>query len=263
MIKTKNVSYIYEDGTQALKNVNIDLNKGRIIGLMGENGAGKSTLFNVVMGIFKPQKGELIFNESEVSYSKSDIRKYRRNLGMVFQDPDKQIFHTSVYEDVAFVLHNLGLEKELIIEKTNKAMETCGITDLKSKPIHFLSYGQKKRVALAGAIVNECKVLLLDEPTAGLDPSMVKKIKKILLRLSENTIIFISSHDIDFMYDICDYAYVLKKGSIIYEGDKEDVFSKEELLTSTDLELPWKVKIQKYLDEHEVITRDDFDLNFK
>lgn len=263
MIKLENISYIYEDGTQALSDVNIDLSKGKIIGLTGENGAGKSTLFNIIMGLFKPKTGRVLFDDKEIGYSKSDIRKYRKNIGMVFQDPDKQIFHTSVYEDVAFILHNLKMEKEVIIEKTDKALEVCKISDLKDKPIHFLSYGQKKRVALAGAIVNECKVLLLDEPTAGLDPNMVEEIKKILHNLSKDTIIFISSHDMDFMYDICDYAYLLKKGAVIHQGSKDDVFFKEDLLKSTDLGIPWKVIMKKYLNENGSITREKFENEFK
>ena len=133
---------------------------------------------------------------------------------MVFQDPEKQLFYSRVFDDVAFALRNLDYSEEDVRIRANMALEKVNALDLKDKPTHFLSYGQKKRVAIAGSLVLDSKVLLMDEPTSGLDPHMTKEMIHIIKDLSKEKRLILSSHDMDFIYEVCDYIYVLSKGKI-------------------------------------------------
>lgn len=246
MLKTKNLEYIYEDGTEALKNINIDLNQGNKIAIIGSNGAGKSTLFLNLMGILKPKKGKVFFKDEELKYKKKFLHNFRQKVGIVFQDPDKQIFYSNVYDDAAFGLRNLGIDEEQIKERVDTALKKAGAYEFKDKPVHFLSHGQKKRVAMAGVLAMDSDVILFDEPTAGLDPVMTECVKDILNNLSnEGKKIVISSHNMDLIYETCDYAYVLNHGEIIGEGKIEEIFVKEELLKKAGLNEPWLVKVHK------------------
>ncbi|WP_373899740.1 energy-coupling factor ABC transporter ATP-binding protein [Haloimpatiens sp. FM7315] len=246
MLKTEKLKYVYEDGTVALDNINIDLGKGERIGIIGSNGSGKSTLFLNIMGILKPKKGAVIFNNAPIKYNKKYLRKFRESVGIVFQDPDKQIFYSNVYDDVAFALRNLGYDEDKIKERVENALKKTGAYAFKDKPVHFLSYGQKKRVAISGVLAMNSDIILFDEPTAGLDPVMTEAVRDIIYKLSsENKKIIMSSHNMDSIYEICDYVYVLDKGRIIGEGAVEEVFVKDQLLQKAGLNEPWLVKIHK------------------
>lgn len=246
MIKVDSLDYEYEDGTKALKNVNIDLAKGNVIGIIGANGSGKSTLFLNILGILRPTKGVVKYNNIPIKYDKKSLRNYRKDVTMVFQDPDKQLFFSRVYDDVAFALRNLSVPEEEIKVKVEASLDKVKALELMDKPTHFLSYGQKKRVAIGGALVMDSKVLLLDEPTSGLDPSMSKEIKSIIKELSNEKKLMVSSHDMDFIYEICDYIYIFSNGEIIGEGLPQELFLKENLLEVSGLDKPWLVKIHEY-----------------
>lgn len=247
MIKVNSLEYCYEDGTKALKNINLNLEKGNIIGVIGANGSGKSTLFLNIMGILKPTKGYVEYNGNRLRYDKKSLREYRKEVNIVFQDSEKQLFYSKVYDDVAFILRNLNCSEEEISTRVEKALERVKATDLKDKPTHFLSFGQKKRIAIAGILVMDSKVLFLDEPTSGLDPYMTKEIKNIIKDLSKEKRIVVSSHDMDFIYEICDYIYVLGKGEILGEGAPEKIFLESELMEKAMLEKPHLVKIHEGL----------------
>jgi cobalt/nickel transport system ATP-binding protein len=247
MIKISSLEYIYEDGTVALKDINLNLDKGKVISVIGANGSGKSTLFLNILGILKPKKGTIKFEDKEIKYDKKSLRKYRKSVTMVFQDPDKQLFFSRVYDDMAFALRNLGYEEGEIKTRVEISLKKVKALDLKDKPTHFLSYGQKKRIAIGAALVMDSKVLLLDEPTSGLDPVMSNEIKSIVKDLSDEKKLVVSSHDMDFIYEISDYVYILAKGEIIGEGPPMEVFQRTDLLKRADLEKPWLVKIHQYL----------------
>lgn len=247
MINIRDLSYEYEDGTKALQDININMDKGKIIGIIGANGSGKSTLFLNIMGILKATKGFIEYDSRPIRYTKNYLREYRKNVNIVFQNPDQQIFYSNVYDDIAFSLRNIGIDEKTVEKKVYSALEQVGCLDLIDKPIHFLSYGQKKRIAIAGVLVMDSKVLLLDEPTSGLDPYMTKEIKEIVLSISKDKNILISSHDMDLIYEICDYIYVLNKGTIICEGKPEEVFLNGELLEEAYLVKPWLVRIHENL----------------
>lgn len=148
MLRIEDVTYIYEDGTVALKDVNVNFKKGKKIGVVGSNGSGKSTLFMIFLGLLKPTKGRVIFKEKELKYDKSTLVELRKIAGLVFQDPDKQIFFSSVFDDVAFALRNLKFDEKVVRERVNAAMDKTGIMELQNKPVHFLSYGRKRTYQL-------------------------------------------------------------------------------------------------------------------
>lgn len=247
MIKIDNLEYSYEDGTKALANINFDLAKGNTIGLIGANGSGKSTLFLNILGILKPTKGLISFKDEKLRYDKKFLRDYRKQVTMVFQDPEKQLFYSRVYDDVAFVLRNLDYDEDQIKIKVDKALSVVNALDLKEKPTHFLSYGQKKRVAIAGSLVLDSQVLLLDEPTSGLDPNMTRDMIALIKDLKEDKKLIVSSHNMDFIYEVCDYIYVLSKGQIIGEGKANEIFLQADLIEKALLDKPWLVKIHEKL----------------
>lgn len=246
MLKTKDLFYKYSDNTMALKDINIDLSMGNKIALIGGNGAGKSTLLLTLMGILKPTQGGIYYSGEAIEYSKNYKYKYRQRVSLVFQDPDKQIFYSNVYDDVAFALRNIGLDEDIVRERVEDALIKTGAMKFKDKPVHYLSGGQKKRVAIAGVIALKSEVILLDEPTAGLDPEMTMGVIDIINDLSkEGKKVVISSHDMDLIFKLCDYAYLLKDGEIIGDGRVEEVFVKDDLIKSAGLTAPWLIKVHK------------------
>ncbi|WBW98444.1 energy-coupling factor ABC transporter ATP-binding protein [Oceanirhabdus sp. W0125-5] len=248
MINIEGLCYTYEDGTEALKNQSFDFSKGNIIAIIGANGAGKSTLFLNIMGIIKPTKGKIMFDGEELKYNKKALREYRKKIGIVFQDPDKQIFYSNVFDDVAFALRNIGVEESEINTRVNKALKEVDALEFKDKPVHFLSMGQKKRVAIAGTLAIDQDIILFDEPTAGLDPVMTEEIIKILFKLkAQGKKVIISSHNMDLIYRVSDYAYILSKGQIIREGKTEDAFLDGDALRKSGLNEPWLVKMHRNL----------------
>lgn len=247
MIKIDSLEYKYEDGTRALSEINFDLDKGSTIGLIGANGSGKSTLFLNILGILQPSAGSIYFKNKKIKYDKKSLREYRKSVTMVFQDPEKQLFYSKVYDDVAFALRNLDYSEDEIKIRADKALAVVNAMDLLEKPTHFLSYGQKKRVAIAGSLVLDSEVLLLDEPTSGLDPNMTGEMVKLIKDLKRNKKLIVSSHDMDFIYEVCDYIYILAKGEIIGEGDPCEIFLQTDLIKEALLDKPWLVKIHEKL----------------
>ena len=246
MFKINNLTYQYDKKRKALDNISMDFDKGDIIGIIGSNGSGKSTLFNNLMGILKPTEGEILYKNNKLKYDKKSLYNLRKDVGIVFQDPEKQIFYSMVYDDLAFALRNIGLDRKNIKVRINKALEAVNGEDFIDRPVHSLSFGQKKRVAIASVIAMENNLILLDEPTAGLDPESTKAIVEIIKSMyNKGKKIIITSHDMNLIYDICDYVYVLNKGRLINEGNVEEVFISEEIIDKAGLELPWLVKIKK------------------
>ena len=201
------------------------------------------------MGILKPTEGEILYKNNKLKYDKKSLYNLRKDVGIVFQDPEKQIFYSMVYDDLAFALRNIGLDRKNIKVRINKALEAVNGEDFIDRPVHSLSFGQKKRVAIASVIAMENNLILLDEPTAGLDPESTKAIVEIIKSMyNKGKKIIITSHDMNLIYDICDYTYVLNKGKIIVEGKVEEVFINEEKIEEAGLELPWLVKLNKNMD---------------
>ncbi len=253
ILEVRDLRYTYGDGTLALKGISLEIPKGQTTAILGGNGAGKSTLFLTFNGILKPSSGQVLFNGKPLDYSHKGLRELRKSVGIVFQDPDNQLFSASVYQDISFGLVNMKLPEEEVRRKVDTAMERTGISHLKDKPTHCLSFGQKKRAAMAGVLAMEPEVLVLDEPTAGLDPMGVSEIMNFLKDIQKELgiSIVISTHDIDLVPLYCDYAYVMNDGKTILEGTPKEIFAEAEVLRRIHLRLPrigHLMEILKYKD---------------
>lgn len=259
MIETRHLRYRY-DNTQgwALDDVSFCAPKGKITGLIGPNGAGKSTLFLNLNGVLTPTEGQILLDGAPVSYTRSGIRDMRRRVGIVFQDPDDQLFSADVYRDISFGAVNLGLPKEEIRRRVEDAMARTGVSELRQRPTHALSYGQKKRVAIAGVLVMQPDVIVLDEPTAGLDPKGVSDIMKLLrdMRDQMGMTIIVATHDIDIVPLYCDYAYLLKHGKLLLDGTPDDIFARPDILRANNLRLPRIAHLMEILSREDGIAVD-------
>lgn len=246
IIEARDLVFIYPNGTSALNNLSLAIKKGQRIALLGANGAGKSTLLLHLNGILRPKKGSILFQGQAVDYRHRSLLALRKNVGIVFQEPDNQLFTANVLHDITFGPLNLGLTREMALAKSRKAMRETETVSLENKPTHFLSFGQKKRVAIAGVLAMEPQVIIFDEPTAGLDPKMALKIMDLLHQLSEQgKTLIISTHDVDLAYNWADYVYFIKEGRIAGEGMPQELFLRQDLLTACDLCCPWIIEIYR------------------
>jgi cobalt/nickel transport system ATP-binding protein len=248
VLETRNVSYTYGDGTDALRNVSITLEEGKKIALVGPNGAGKSTLMLMFNGILRPTSGDVLFRGQPLQYDSSSLREIRRKVGMVFQNSDDQIFAPTVYQDVAFGPANLGFPPEKTKRYVGYALQYVGLSGYERRPPHHLSGGEKKRVALAGILVMEPEVMILDEPTSNLDPASSEEIMDMLdeLNCGGKTII-ISTHDVELAYRWADEVILMEDGSVLRRGMGPEVFGDTELIKRARLKLPIVVDICKEL----------------
>ena len=252
-IEAKDLYYTYEDGTVALDRISLRAEQGKITGILGANGAGKSTLFLNLNGVLTPKEGTVTVNGQPAAYDRKGIREIRRQVGIVFQDPDDQLFSADVYRDISFGAVNLGLPEAEVRRRVEAAMERTGVSALRDKPTHALSFGQKKRVAIAGVLVMEPSVMILDEPTAGLDPQGVSDIMHLLTELRDGLgmTILIATHDMDIVPLYCDYAYLLSGGRVILEGAPEALFAQPEELRRHHLRLPRIAHLMEILREQD------------
>jgi|BioPla2DNA2_1021312.scaffolds.fasta_scaffold13036_5 cobalt/nickel transport system ATP-binding protein len=239
VIETKDVSYKYPDGTLALEKVNFQAPKGKIIALLGPNGAGKSTLFLHFNGILRPSSGTVLVNEKPLDYAKKSLMRVRQKVGIVFQNPDDQLFAPTVAEDVAFGPLNIGLEQDEVEKRVDESLKRVGMEGYGNKPPHHLSGGEKKRVAIAGILAMRPEIMVLDEPTSGLDPKGASQILRILYQLNkEGMSIVISTHDVDLVPLYASSVYIINEGQIIKEGTPQTVFNDEVTIRNANLRLP-------------------------
>jgi cobalt/nickel transport system ATP-binding protein len=258
MLSTQDVSYCYGDGTLALSNVSMTFITGKTTAVLGANGAGKSTLFKLLLGIDKPTSGQVFMDKEVLCYTKSGLERLRTRVGLVFQDPDDQLFSASVREDIAFGPLNLGLSQDRVLKRVDWAMKIMEIEDLSMKPTHHLSFGQKKRVAIAGILAMEPQVLILDEPTAGLDPKSVSELMNTLDKLQKQThiTVILATHDIDLVPLYADWVYILQDGQLISQGQPSAVFSQGKSLRRVGLRLPRIAHLMEILIEKDHIELD-------
>ena len=240
ILEAEHLTYGYDEKRHAIEDLSIAFEEGKTTAILGANGAGKSTLFLHLNGILQPEHGEVRFRGQPISYKKAGLRQLRSKVGIVFQNPDDQLFSASVYQDISFGAVNMGLPSEEVHRRVNVVMEQIGITYLKDHPTHSLSFGQKKRVAFAGIMVMQPEVIILDEPTAGLDPVGVSELMHLLQDVcrQQNTTIILSTHDIDVVPIYADVIDVMDQGHVIAHGTPEEIFAQPELLRSHHLRLP-------------------------
>jgi len=244
ILEAIDLDYSYPDGTNALRNINLQVEQGEKLTILGSNGAGKSTLFMQFNGLFRPLSGCIKYQGQSISYKNKALIELRKKVGIVFQDPDSQLFSSSVYQDISFGPLNLGLSEQEVEARVKQALINTETTDLVDKPTHLLSYGQKKRVSIAGVLAMEPQVIIFDEPTAGLDPRHAREFMHLLENLSaEGKTIIISTHDVDLAYSWSDRLAIMSSGEIIAHGKPGELFLRPELVEQADLALPWLLEM--------------------
>ena len=225
MIKVENVSFRYKDSDLVLNNLNFNVYEGEILAIVGKNGSGKSTIGKLMAGITKLRNGNIWIDDIDISKRKNQ-EEIRNKVGIVFQDPNDQLFAPTVKEDIAFGPMNLGLSYDEVEKRVEDALKMVGMENYEDKTPHHLSGGQQKRIAIAGIIAMKPELMILDEPTAGLDPDGVEKVLNIMNQLNEEGMtLIISSHDIDMISKYADKIFVLYNGEIIESGNKNKIFS--------------------------------------
>lgn len=258
IIETKNISYHYPDGTEALDGVKFKAEEGEIIALLGPNGAGKSTLFLHFNGILKPTNGDVIIDGDILTYDKKNLLKIRQKIGIVFQNPDDQLFAPTVEEDVAFGPLNMNLSKNEAKSRVKEALKRVDMEGFEKKPPHHLSGGEKKKIAIAGILAMRPKIMVLDEPTSGLDPKGASQIMRLLYKLNKQGItIIISTHDVDLVPLYAYKVYVISHGKLIKEGSPVEVFKDVETIRKANLRLPRIAHLMEILEKKDKISFGD------
>lgn len=246
IIEIKDLVYTYNPGTpfekKALDEISLEINEGEFIGLIGHTGSGKSTLVQHLNGLMKPTSGSIIVDGVDITEKKANLRETRQKVGLVFQYPEHQLFEETVFKDIAFGPKNLGLKDDEITNRVKSAMEIVGLDyeDLKDRSPFELSGGQKRRVAIAGVIAMKPKVLILDEPTAGLDPSGRDEILDEIKRLyeKEGITIILVSHSMEDVARLVNRILVMHKGKIAMDDTTREIFKKADELEEIGLGIP-------------------------
>lgn len=236
LLEVKNLSFAYEEQT-VLEDINLTVKRGEKIAVMGCNGAGKSTFFLNLNGVLKPDQGEIFLDGQRIE--KKGFQKLRRKVGFVFQDADSQIVASNVRSEISFGPMNLGLNREEVIKRVDRAIAYLDLEKLQERAPHYLSGGEKKRVSIADILAMESEILIFDEPMAALDPWNAQNVEEILNRLhQENKTLLIATHDVDFAWRFADRILVLTDGKLLADGKPCEVFRMEEVLRQAHLRRP-------------------------
>lgn len=220
----QNVTFTYPGTVTALKNLSVTFSRGQRTAVMGRNGSGKTSLFALLNGLQRPQSGEILFAGMPLRYDRGALLQLRQTVGMVFQDPEHQLFSASLYEDVSFGPMNLGLPEAEVRRRVASALELLNLTELLERPVHDLSFGQKKRACIAGILAMQPEVIVLDEPFAGLDAVMTQDLIATFNDLGRHgTTLIIATHDVDFAREWADEIIVLRTGELLQQGKTREV----------------------------------------
>ncbi len=240
LLEVRNLCYAYSHQDLALDSVSLSISQGQTLAVLGGNGAGKSTLFLNLNGVLLPSAGELLWQGHPVERTPQATQALRKHVGIVFQDPNDQIFSANVADDIAFGLLNLGLPESEVRTRIEAVINQLGISEYAHKPTHALSFGQKKRVALAGVLAMRPEILILDEPTAGLDPAGISEMFKLIDRLKQENglTVILATHDIDLVALYCDMACLLDHGRVVFSGAVRELIVQAEFLRRHALRLP-------------------------
>ena len=252
-IQVKHLTHIYSEGlpqqSVALEDVTFSAEDGQFVGIIGHTGSGKSTLVQHLNGILKPKSGQIIVSGTDITAEGVVLRDIRKKIGLVFQYPEYQLFEETVEKDVAFGPGNLGLGEDEIRRRVKEAIELVGLDyeEIRKRSPFDLSGGQKRRVAIAGVLAMKPEVLILDEPTAGLDPKAHRDVLQMIEKVHshEGNIIFLISHNMDDIARMADKILVMDNGRLAMQGTAEEIFSQEEKLASMGLALPSSAQLMK------------------
>ncbi|MEO3856710.1 ATP-binding cassette domain-containing protein [Acrocarpospora sp. B8E8] len=234
-LEVRDLAYAYPDGTQALFGVDLRITRGERVALLGPNGAGKTTLVMHLNGILTAGHGTV--RVAGLQVGKENLQEIRRRVGLVFQDPDDQLFMPTVREDVAFGPANMGVRGAELDHKVTDALTRVGMLDAIDRPPHHLSFGQRRRVAVATVLAMDPEILVLDEPSSNLDPASRRELAQILKNL--DVTVLMVTHDLPYALELCERALILSDGVIAADGPTRDILANESLLTAHRLELPY------------------------
>lgn len=240
ILKAENLYFSYDDdNSHSLNGLSLEIKKGQKVAVMGANGSGKSTFFLCCTGIHKPQKGKLYLDGKEVKYNKKGLLDLRSKVGIVFQDPDNQLFSASVYQEISFGILNLGVSEEQAKKEVEEVIDYLEITPFRSKPTHALSGGQKKQVSIADILVMHPEIIILDEPAAALDPRHTTMVNRIVEQMTAGGItVLMATHDVNYAYEWADEVILFHEGKVLMNGSPEEVFGNRAALRQTNLEPP-------------------------
>jgi cobalt/nickel transport system ATP-binding protein len=245
LLQAEDLRYEYDGGVVALDGLSFCLQPGVRHALVGANGAGKTTLFLHLNGTLKPKSGQVHVSGRPADYSRSGLTDWRQTVGLVFQNPDDQLFAGSVLQDVSFGPLNLGLGEAETRERVEEALAALGISHLRDRPTHMLSFGQKKRASIAGAVAMRPKVLIIDEPLSGLDPSGAEHFLGVLHDLhAHGTSIVIATHDMSLAYQWADEVSIMDAGRVWAQGPPPTVMTDTALLERCSLRRPWALEVE-------------------
>ncbi|NSW89718.1 MAG: ABC transporter ATP-binding protein [Firmicutes bacterium] len=234
IIEGKNLKYSYPDGQQALKGISFRILHGESVGIVGANGAGKSTLLMHLVGVLFPNEGEI--SVGGIPVTKKTLPFIRQRVGMVFQDPDDQLFMATVYDDVAFGPRNYRLPEEEVEKRVRNSLETVGTLHLIDRPPYRLSGGEKRMVSIATVLAMNPDILVMDEPSSALDPKSRRRLINLLRGFTHTKII--ATHDLDMVMELCERTIVLSEGKIVIDGATGEILSNGELMDKCGLEIP-------------------------
>jgi cobalt/nickel transport system ATP-binding protein len=238
IVEVQDPKFTYPDHTSALNGITFRIEHGESVAIVGANGAGKSTLLLHLNGYLAPIEGKVRIGDYPLT--KNTVQEVRRTVGMVFQDPDDQLFMSTVFDDVAFGPLNLGLPAEDVSERVQNALQTVGVFHLKDRPSYRLSAGQKRRVAIASVLSMSPDILVMDEPSAGLDPKARNQLIDLLKSFKHSKII--ATHDLDLVLDLCERTIIIHDGLVKADGTTNEIFNDEILLSECHLEKPISMK---------------------
>jgi cobalt/nickel transport system ATP-binding protein len=240
ILKAENLYFSYDnEETHSLNGLSLEIKRGQKVAFMGANGSGKSTFFLCCTGILRPKSGKLYVNGEEVRYDKKSLLKLRSKVGIVFQDPDNQLFSASVYQEISFGILNLGVSEAQAKQEVEEVIDRLEITPFRHKPTHALSGGQKKQVSIADILVMHPDIIILDEPAAALDPRHTTLVNQIVNQLTSHGItVLMATHDIDYAYEWADEVLLFHDGKVLMHGTPAQVFTNPHVLQKTNLEPP-------------------------
>lgn len=248
VLAAEGLTYSYDGGLAALDGLDLVISPGRRLALVGANGAGKTTLLLHLNGTLRPRSGSMWVKGRRAGYGRRDLTAWRQVVGLVFQNPEDQLFAGTVSQDISFGPMNLGIPVADIRERVEDALESLDIVALRDRPTHMLSFGQKKRVAIAGAVAMRPEVLIIDEPLSGLDPSGAEHLLAVLARLARSgTTLVLATHDMSLAYAWADEVAVMRDGIIAAHGDPSTVMSDVALLHASGLRVPWVLEVDRQL----------------
>ena len=256
VLRVRDLRFKYNDEKHALNGVDLEIEEGEKIAVLGSNGAGKSTFFLNINGVLKPHSGEIFYRGEKIN--RKNLNHLRKNVGIVFQDADNQIIASTVMAEVSFGPMNLKLPKKEVLRRVDKALDYMNIQEFRDRPPHYLSGGEKKRVSIADIIAMESEGVIFDETTAALDPQNAAMLEEVLEKMGqEGRTLLISTHDVDFAYRWAERVIVFSEGKVIADDTPLHVFQQEDILQKANLKHPMMFEVYDILKEKGIVPDQD------